>query len=446
LKGALRIGIVSPGPGDIMMTRWFHLECFTIPKKLLKTGVDARRFVQENLEDKTGDQSLMDIEEKVVEAIMRKPQTLKSEDGSSIPDANTRIKRLKDIWNKIRDESEEPIKKKAKREKIEEATHEKISEKEKLNVDNENDAAVVYGLYEGYNSNELKDVLRWNKQLVSGTKDLLLQRIIDGHISGRLGMCPTCVEGRLKLNDENCMTVLCRGWYDEENMMRNSCSYSCSVKDASRLLPWYTEKPLEEEDKQSNGKKVTSSSTKDLQSKASAIEWDLSKGAGIKAAAKDLLRLCTADDKHKLDITDEAKAKMEIGKILLSNREKNASEIVELLVEKFGFLAKNREAKEEREDNLSSTCKVPANGPLVLQFLELGQFYFKEGNKNAGGTYKKVSNIIQNFTFEVTEENAKGLGKGKTKVAGIGKGSADKMYEYATTGVIAKLEEKKASL
>ena len=45
----------------------------------------------------------------------------------------------------------------------------------------------------------------------------------------------------------------------------------------------------------------------------------------------------------------------------------------------------------------------------------------------AGGTYTKVANAIKDLDYEITTDNAKGLGKGKTKVAGIGKGSAEKV-------------------
>jgi poly [ADP-ribose] polymerase len=61
-------------------------------------------------------------------------------------------------------------------------------------------------------------------------------------------------------------------------------------------------------------------------------------------------------------------------------------------------------------------------------------------------TYKKVANAIEQLDFEVTEENALGLGKGKTKVDGIGKGSAEKIHEFLTTGNIEKLQDKKAGL
>ena len=62
----------------------------------------------------------------------------------------------------------------------------------------------------------------------------------------------------------------------------------------------------------------------------------------------------------------------------------------------------------------------------------------------AGGTYKKVANAIKDLDYEITADNAKGLGKGKTKVDGIGKGSSEKIHEFLETGKMAKLEEKRA--
>ena len=69
----------------------------------------------------------------------------------------------------------------------------------------------------------------------------------------------------------------------------------------------------------------------------------------------------------------------------------------------------------------------------------------KESNANAGKTYDKVANTIRDLDFEITADNAKGLGKGKTKVPGIGKGSAEKIFDIITTGTTEKLEEKRAA-
>ncbi len=50
-----------------------------------------------------------------------------------------------------------------------------------------------------------------------------------------------------------------------------------------------------------------------------------------------------------------------------------------------------------------------------------------------------------NLKEEVTETNAMGFSKGKTKLPNIGKSSAEKMLEFVTTGTFAKLEEKRAA-
>lgn len=50
-----------------------------------------------------------------------------------------------------------------------------------------------------------------------------------------------------------------------------------------------------------------------------------------------------------------------------------------------------------------------------------------------------------NLEEEVTENNAMGFSKGKTKLPNVGKGSAEKMLEFVKTGTFAKLEEKRAA-
>ena len=51
--------------------------------------------------------------------------------------------------------------------------------------------------------------------------------------------------------------------------------------------------------------------------------------------------------------------------------------------------------------------------------MELASAYSKEANFNAANTYRKVANAVKELGFEITLDNAKGLGGGKkTKVAG----------------------------
>lgn len=179
-----------------------------------------------------------------------------------------------------------------------------------------------------------------------------------------------------------------------------------------------------------------------LEDKAKDLDWDLSTKEGKQKAVKDLIALCEDAD---VDLPD-TNAKMEIGTIVTGNQGLAASEVVKLVAEKYGFVQQNEEVAEKKAAAVQALCHNPANSDLVQVMLELSNCYFKEGNKNAGATYKKVSAALANLDYEVTEENAKGLGKNKTKVEGIGKVSADKIYEFITTGQIEKLEEKKAVL
>ena len=90
-----------------------------------------------------------------------------------------------------------------------------------------------------------------------------------------------------------------------------------------------------------------------------------------------------------------------------------------------------------------SSC--PKNATLIAAFQELVAQYNKEQNYNAAATYRRVFLAIQNLDFEITKDNARGLCKGKTKVPSIGMASAEKIFEFVSTGTILKLEEKKAA-
>ena len=47
---------------------------------------------------------------------------------------------------------------------------------------------------------------------------------------------------------------------------------------------------------------------------------------------------------------------------------------------------------------------------------ELSDLYFKEGNANAGGSYRRSSAAVRDCVYLLTEESAKGMHKGKSKV------------------------------
>jgi DNA polymerase/3'-5' exonuclease PolX len=67
------------------------------------------------------------------------------------------------------------------------------------------------------------------------------------------------------------------------------------------------------------------------------------------------------------------------------------------------------------------------------------------GNRNAGASYTKVIQALKDLPYEITEKNASGLAKGKTKVQNIGDASSKKILEFCKTGTMEKLEEKRAA-
>lgn len=296
---------------------------------------------------------------------------------------------------------------------------------------------------------------------MTGTKENLLERILDGIAYGRLQQCPLCHEGKLKLKDDDLTRVVCRGRWDDALMHRCYCAFSVSAKDAPRNKPWHLTEPSasEKEEIKQDAERPNEPTNEDggvaegplsqiLKGAAKLEEdgyWDLNNAAGIKKASSMLTDLVLKDG--VIDITDdEKKAKMLIGKLILTNKDKSASEFVTLLADQQGLSENNQAQKKQQEEVLSEACAVPANAKIVMVLMELSKLYFKEKNTNAGLTYRKVANAVRDHPEEITVDNAKGLGKGKTKVPGIGGSSAAKIHEFLSTGTMQKLEEKRASV
>lgn len=97
----------------------------------------------------------------------------------------------------------------------------------------------AYASYKGCKGDELKDVLRWNKQILAGTKDVILTKVIDGTVHGRLGRCQLCNGGQLKFNVENAHQIVCNGEFDEASQRKITCNYTTIPSKAPRFQPWY---------------------------------------------------------------------------------------------------------------------------------------------------------------------------------------------------------------
>lgn len=431
------------------MTSYQHPKCFQVPPRALK-GVSPEDFVNTHLTDSTED-SMLDNEttkQEVIDAVAYKPPRGstggKKEEGgeSAIQKKLAGIKALMEkLPNEDSDEEEERPAKKAK------TDEDSIEMKE----------ARAMKIYSSMKNDDLKSVLRWNLGYgTSATKDILMMRCIDGHVYGRLERCPTCFKGKLQIKDADPNAIACPGYYDEDIAVRISCGYTTKVSAAPRLQPWYSSEPTDEEieamkaitdqhEKVGSGKGsgevppdlLEAAENLDCEEMGDFMELD------NRAKAQALVDLCTKGA-TKIDLPqDEKKARQAVGKILMNNLEKNAVELLKDVMEQFGMVGMKEDAKAKQKSAIGSSCTCAANAGIVQAFQELKDYYFKDGNSNAGGTYQKAITALLSLDYEITADNAKGLGKGKTKLPGIGKGSADKIHEFVTSGTIQKLEEKR---
>ncbi len=80
--------------------------------------------------------------------------------------------------------------------------------------------------------------------------------------------------------------------------------------------------------------------------------------------------------------------------MILSNPSASAVELVELVMKEFGVATVKEEAKARQKSAMENACVVRANAGIVQAFQELGDYYFKEGNSNAGSTVSRGGGLF----------------------------------------------------
>lgn len=205
-----------------LVRRWHHPKCFVIPPKLKKEGVTAETFVDDMLVDNTQDNSLQERRDEIIADIhyVAPKGSAKKKTASGEPEGV--VATLKAQLAMLRGEAEGESA----------AKRPKLSPQDTARVD-------VYAMYEKHTNDALKDILTWNRQVKTGNKDLIMARIIDGQLKGRLGRCPMCIRGKLQLEDEHALKAICKGYYNEDIGAREPCSYTCPIDAAPRKHPWY---------------------------------------------------------------------------------------------------------------------------------------------------------------------------------------------------------------
>ena len=129
--------------------------------------------------------------------------------------------------------------------------------------------------------------------------------------------------------------------------------------------------------------------------------------------------------------SNDATARQEMGRLLLATRVAGENEFdVRVIVERL---------KDEYPiDTRSAGALCPDNIALANAFDELGKLALKAGDGFKSRAYIGAADAIRELTYAVVDGQV--LSKGKTKVKGIGKGTADKIDEFLQDGKIAKTD------
>jgi poly [ADP-ribose] polymerase len=292
----------------------------------------------------------------------------------------------------------------------------------------------IYEEYKSYTSDKLKDFLRWNKQVIGGTKSEILDRCIDCKINGALPVCIDC-GGNLSINKVSKM-VTCSGKYDEEIRARKQCYFKCLVNKFTNRVPWRETKPTEEEIAAAEVALSGFILPEDLGDLFMGI--DRFQGEGRKESVK---RLVSKSRELGINLPEDAiQAFNKCLPLLLANPTLSSSELLTLVANEFGTVAK----VESKASSVANSTSISENAPIVSIFTELSDLYYKEGNSNAGNTYRKAAAAIRDYSKLVTSGMAQlGGRKGSDKLDGVGKKACELIDEFLTTGSVAKIAEKK---
>ena len=138
---------------------------------------------------------------------------------------------------------------------------------------------------------------------------------------------------------------------------------------------------------------------------------------------------------------DDVQAKQRLSGYLLSASPEGRVSGVWRLRDAFRDVLKELVGSKKQKTESSVQALVPANQKLVDAFYEMSKGLMKT-NRFKGIARKKAADAIVELDFEVTDGIP--LSKGKTKVAGIGKGTAKDINEILETGTCGTLEDIRA--
>ncbi len=380
---------------DFAFSSSHKVSCFKIPRKLVSQGVTVEDFVEDYLMD---DGTILVDRKNEILAMLREAATKKKTKAKANPksdDSDSIMDRLKIAT--AESEGDEPPKKKVKRSAEDEEFKSMLK---------------VYKKYYKDKVAELKDILRWNKQIIGGTKEFVLFKVVDGVVNGRLWLCPLCA-GDLKYKEGDYENIICGGRYDEgtfrptgfpeqslyfapsfsfifvlnslkkikDMAQRIPCSYTTprlGCPETVRAHPFYTEQPSEEEKeamaklreeiREGGSSAGDNPVAQELLKAVKSLEGklDFTSNAGRKKAVGEFVSLVEG----KVDLPKNRNPKMEIGKLVMANSGKSAEEIMQVIFDKYGFADVKEEKAAAKEAAAEAACANPKNAPLIMAFSE----------------------------------------------------------------------------
>jgi len=297
--------------------------------------------------------------------------------------------------------------------------------------------------YNAMKTTQLKEFLTWNRQTKTGTKDLLVEKCKDGELNGAIPPCPTCSSKHtsnattLKIDPKN-GGYICGGWYDKENSFRVSCKFLAGASELTRD-PWALSAALSRE--VAKVEEISDAGKSLIPNEPFPIPI----GTSNRDAAIMIYQRALAEGIALPKDEQEAKQKCGTTYMCHDSRDGATGEadgraiLIELATQ-YRTVAANLDAKVQR----ASGCRNPKNASMLECFAEIARLMKEEGQEAYKmKAYYTVISFLETCEEEVTDPIK--YSKKKTKVAGIGKGTAEKMKEFLDTGTIAKLETLRGS-
>ena len=296
----------------------------------------------------------------------------------------------------------------------------------------------VFLKYNAMKGRELKELLAWNRQTKSGTKDILVEKCKDGEMNGAIPPCPACSDKSnlsstsLRL-DPNTGGFICGGFFDKESDYRRNCPFKSAANELKRD-PWV----LCAEDSREVVKdpNANASSGKSLISDAA---FGIPPGSTMRQA---VLMLYSQAQKEGIALPEDNSTKQKIGANYMchdSRKDDGSADGRALLVElasSYGTVTANKEAKDAR----AAACGNPKNAGMLECFTEILHLQKQAGVKGFKlGSLHTIISFLGQTEEEVTE--GKKYSKGKGKIKGVGASTADKINQYVATGTMVKLEK-----